>query len=186
MIKIKMTAVLLCSCVLVIGLSGSSWAASKKAPPKKKEPVKQVAPAPALQTVVTSPSQPAKPAKAGWFVEGGLAGGAAALELGYGKSLNGTYSVSGALGYALGNKYGVVVLDLARLTYASGDLFAGAAVNYAMYSDIISNIPGISGNISNKNLVGLEVFAGKRFGRYSGRLAYGTALGLRAGLGCDL
>jgi len=172
----KICLALLCAGVLLLGLTGPVLAAAKKK-----------VPAPVTQTFVASAPVPvAQSAKAGWFVEGGLAGGAAAAELGYGRSLNNNLSLSGALGYAVGNKYGVVVVDLARLTYGSGDLVFGAGLNYAMYSDIIANIPGISGNISNKNLAGLEVFAGKRFGRYSGRVAYSTALGLRAGVGYDL
>ncbi len=181
--NIKGSLALFCACGLILTLSGTSFAAAKKAPAKKSVP----APAPVVETVAApTAASPAQPGKAGWFAEGGLAGGAAAVELGYGKSLGGALGVSGAVGYALGNKYGVVVVDLARLTYNAGGMFFGAGLNYAMYSDIIKDIPGISGNISNKNLAGLEVFAGKKFGKYSGRIAYSTALGLRAGVGYDL
>jgi len=173
---IRTVLALLGCCALLAGLTGPSQAATKKkAPAPVAQAFEESAPAPSAQSV-----------KSGLFVEGGLAGGAAALEIGYGRHLNNTLALSGALGYALGNKYGVVVIDLARLTYNAGGMFYGGAINYAMYSDIITSIPGISGNISNKNLAGLEVFAGKNFGRYSGRIAYSTALGLRAGVGYDL
>jgi hypothetical protein len=138
-----------------------------------------VVPAPAPKPVLPQPSKPL--VKAGFFAEGGMAGGAMAAELGYGRSFGEKLVLSGAAGYAVGNRYGVVVFDPIRATFDLKNLFVGAGLNYAAYSEYVTGIPGFSGTISNKNLFGFEVFAGKQFGDLIGKIGYSTALGLRAG-----
>ena len=130
-----------------------------------------------------APPQPAPkpPAKAGFFAEGGMAGGAMAAELGYGRSFGEKLYLSGAAGYAVGNQYRVLVLDPIRASFDLKQFVVGAGLNYAAYSDYVANIPGFSGTIPNKNLFGFEVFAGKQFGDLIGKIGYSTALGLRAG-----
>lgn len=156
----------------------------------EKAPVVAQAPAPAIAPDPV-PAPPkilpvaavAQPVKTSFLVEGGLAGGAAALELGYSRAVNDKISLSGALGYAVGSGYGVVLLDPVRATYDFGAAFVGAGLNYAIYSSLVTNIPGLAGTISNKNMFGVELFAAKQFGRYTGRVGYSTALGLRVAAG---
>lgn len=177
--------------VFVFGFALAAFAADGPAAVPPVSPLLQAPaanPAPAVTPAASAapaapavaPTAPAK--KAGLFVEGGLAGGAAAVELGYGRAMNDKLSLSGAVGYSVGNGYGVAVLDAVRLNYEFGALMIGAGLNYAIYSTIVSNIPGISGNISNKNLLGVELSIGKNFGKMIGKIGYSTALGLRAGL----
>lgn len=164
--------------VFVFGFALASFAADA--------PITVPSIAPLVQAPVTSPAPAAAPVvsvnKAGFFVEGGLAGGAGAVELGYGRTVNDKLSLSGAVGYSVGNGYGVTVLDPIGLVYNLGAFTLGAGLNYAMYSSIVTNIPGLSGNIANQNMFGIELSAGKNFGKVAGKLGYSTALGLRAGL----
>lgn len=191
--------------VLMFGLVSPSLSAVKKKKLKKKRHYRRIArnwpkggPRPVFPKetkasepieVVSSPAvlppapavvAPAAPAgKAGWFAEGGFGGGALLIEAGYGKMKDNVYW-SGGAGYAMGSGFSVLVLDPIRATFALKDYSLGLGLNYAMYSAIVSNVPGISGTLPNKNMFGLEVFATKKFDRLIGRLGYSSALGLRA------
>jgi hypothetical protein len=127
----------------------------------------------ALTSVSTMPvsAKPAAdpPAKAFFFAEGGLAGGGLAAELGYGRSLKEKLTLSGAAGYIFGAGSGAFLLDPIRLTCDLGAYLVGAGANCAFYSD--------------KNLLGIEVFAARQFNKVTGKIGYSSALGLRAGVG---
>jgi hypothetical protein len=172
--------------VMAVALAGPSLAAVKK--PVKKTPAKTTKPAaPKATPVATSAPavQPVAALRAGFFYEGGLAGGAGALEVGYGRAISDRLYLSGAAGYGVGSGFGVVIIDPIKATYDLGGFFAGGGLNYAMYSALVSGVPGISGTISNKNMFGVEVFAGKQFDKLSAKLGYSTALGLRFGVGYE-
>jgi hypothetical protein len=124
-------------------------------------------PAPVLPTPPKPVADP--PAKTFLFVEGGVAGGGAAAEVGYGRTLKEKLTLSGAVGYVFGVSNGIFVLDPVRLTCDLGNYMVGAGANCAFYND--------------KNLIGIEVFAAKQFNaKVSGKIGYSSALGLRAGL----
>ncbi|MFA5112868.1 MAG: undecaprenyl-diphosphate phosphatase [Candidatus Margulisiibacteriota bacterium] len=141
-------------------------------------------PEPAPAPIIMPPVPERKPeGKAGWFAEGGLAGGALAITGGYGKQFSDKLYVSGAAGYAVGSGFGIVVLDPVRVSYDLGNYYVGAGLNYAMYSKLVKNIPGL-GNISEKNLAGIELLGGLKINeRLSARLGYSTCLGLRVSAG---
>lgn len=175
--------------ILVIGFfifsfAGSSLAAAKPKPkPKKVVPATPATPAVKAEAANPAPAEAPAPGKAGFFYEGGLAGGGAALEFGYGKSLNNKVYLSGALGGAAGSGFSVIILDPIRISYDMGSYMVGAGLNYAMYSNLVTGVPGLSGTIPNKNMFGAEVFAAKQFGKLVGTVGFSTALGLRAVVG---
>ena len=105
------------------------------------------------------------------------------VEGGYGKQFGDKLYVSGAAGYAIGSGFGIVVLDPLRASYDLGNYYAGAGLSYAMYSKLVKNVPGL-GNITDKNLAGIELFGGARINeQLSARLGYSTCLGLRGSIG---
>lgn len=166
---------------LVCSVPSVSFAATvKKAKSKKTVPV-VAAPKPKMVKPV-----PASPARSAMLVEAGFGGGAGVFELVYQRKINDRLSYSGGLGYGVGNKYGVLILDVARLSMEMGAFTVGLGATYASYSNLVADIPGLSGTIPNKSMFGFELLAGKSFGKISARLAYNTALGLRAALSYNL
>jgi len=148
-----------------------------------KEPVKAT---PTPEAVKAAPApQPVVKAESGYFAEGGIGGGGLVVSLGYHKYFRDKVDFKAAIGYGIGNQYGVVVLDFARVTYDIGKYFLGGGLSYAMYSDIVTNIPGITGAFSNKNLLGVELMGGARFDKITAKLGYNSALGIRASVGYD-
>ena len=115
--------------------------------------------------VIARPSLEA-PARDFFFAEGGLGGGGVAAEIGYQRTMNEKISLSGAGGFVAGGDGGVV-LDLVRATYDLNNMFAGAGINCA------------------RNMFGLELFAGKKFNRWSARVGYSGILGVRAAAGYE-
>ena len=112
------------------------------------------------------------------FFEVGYGGGGLLASVDYQREIRSGVTYSGGLGYGVGSGYGVAVVDIARVLFDRGNHLMGVGVNYAMYSQLVSGIPGVS-TLSNKNLVGLELLAEKDFGRAVVRAAYNTALGVR-------
>ena len=128
------------------------------------------------------PVQKKTPNNMVFFGEAGLGGGALVLEMGLRRQLNDKWDYCAGVGYGIGSKYGVVVLDLARLNYKREGFTWGGGFTYAMYSALVSEIPGLSGQLPNKSLLGVELACLKDFGKLTGRLAFNTALGIRAAL----
>ena len=80
--------------------------------------------------------------------------------------MNDKISLSGAGGFIAGGDGGVV-LDLVRVLYNLNNMYAGAGLNCA------------------RGMFGLELFAGKRFDRWSARVGYSGILGVRAAAGYE-
>jgi hypothetical protein len=114
-----------------------------------------------------------------YLLEGGFAGGGAILGLGYEKKLNEKSKVGVGANYGLGKGYSFASVDLVRLTYDLGRFTVGAGADYTMYSQPVTNIPGISGMITNKNLFAGDLWLQGEIGGLLTRLGYSTALGLR-------
>lgn len=121
--------------------------------------------------------------EASFFGELGLGGGGLIAGLGYGNNWNDKVRYSGRIGYGIGNGYSIISLDIGQLSYNMRTYFLGIGLSYVMYSNLVQDIPGVFGRIPNKNLFGLEMVIGRRFGDITGRLGYSTALGLRLSAG---
>ena len=150
--------------------------------PVKLEPVEPVS-----QEIVAPPPPPAPvSAKGSWFAEGGLGGGALAVEGGYKYKYSDKINLCAAGGYAIGNKFSIVVLDLAQVRYELAPAyFVGGGLTYAMYSALVSGVTGLSGTIPNQNMFGVELLGGYKRDRLTIRAGYNTALGLRLSAGYD-
>jgi hypothetical protein len=175
--------------VFILTLTGPSSAAVKKTV-KKTTVVKKVVKPAAPAAAVAKPAAVVKTAqkvekRSNFAAEGGLGGGSFVIEFAYQRKLTDNLNYSAGVGYGIGNNYGVVVLDVARVSYDMKNFFVGGGLGYNMYSKFVTDIPGMSGKISDKNLVGIELMAGKNFGNIVGKLAYNTALGLRASAGYE-
>jgi hypothetical protein len=149
-----------------------------------------VAPPPAAAKAVEvrpAPAPKPAPAKSNYFIEGGLAGGSAAFELGYGQQQSDNLYLSGAAGYAIGNKFGILVLDVIRASYQFDTMFVGAGLNYAMYSALVADVPGLApGSLPSQNMFGVELFGGMRLNQsMSVKAGWSSALGLRAAVGYE-
>lgn len=126
--------------------------------------VPPVPPPPAAKPVAPKPVTP--PPRDYFFAEGGLAGGGGALEIGYGRDLNEKLNLSGAFGFTFFTNENGAVLDLLRSSYYINNVvFAGAGLSYA------------------RGMPGLELFAGRRWDRWSVRAGYSGVLGFRLGAG---
>ncbi|MBN3032863.1 MAG: hypothetical protein JW873_02090 [Candidatus Saganbacteria bacterium] len=143
------------------------WPKGGPRPVFPKEASREAAP----PAVTPPPAAPAPPKRHdSFFAEGGLAGGGLAAEFGYRRALNDKVNLSGAAGYLAGGDGSAFILDLIRVAYIirpEQELFAGGGLNFA------------------RGMFGLEIFGGKRFGRWSVRAAGSGVVGWRAGLGCD-
>lgn len=175
--------------VLTVSLVCGSWAAVKKSAAREAKPVfptttKQAAPtvvAPAKVAPAAAPAKPAQSAaKRGFFVEAGYGAGGGVAEIGISRPFREGLVLSGGLGLGVGSGYSVVVIDPIRATFDRGQYALGLGLNYAIYSTLV-DIPGV-GSLSNRNVLGLEVFGQKEINKYLARVGYSTALGLRASL----
>jgi len=120
----------------------------------------------------------------GFWVEGGYGGGAFLMNTGYQREIVDDIKWFSGIGYGIGNQYGVGVVDL-RVTVPREGIFGGIGVCYALYSERVADIPGISGTLPSKNLVGAELLAGARMENRTYQIGYNTALGIRASAGYE-
>lgn len=160
-------------------LAVSSFALVKKKRAAAKPSTLIAAPTPPPRQVETEKPRP----EPTFFGEAGLGGGALVMGLGYGNNFSDKLRYSSRIGYGLGNGYNVVILDFGQLSYNMRTYFLGIGLNYVMYSSGVQDVPGLFGQITNKNLIGLEMVIGRRFGDITGRLGYSTALGIRLSAG---
>ena len=113
------------------------------------------------------------------FGEMGLGGGMMSAELGLHRHLSDKAVYYGGFAYGFGSDFGVAIFDLARVGVIRGDWMLGGGISYASYSTKLSYLPG-------RDLFGLELWAARSFARWTGRLSYNTALGLRIAAGAEL
>lgn len=144
-------------------------------------------PAPQLIQPVTPMAKPVEVARIKSFLaEAGLGGGAFLISINYQKNVSDKITYLGGLGYGIGNQYGVLVFDLARVAFDMKGFYLGGGMCYAMYSERVADVFGISGTLPSKNIIGFEVLGGRRFGDIIGKISYNTALGVRMSAGCEL
>lgn len=118
----------------------------------------------------------------GWLAEGGYGGGALQLGGGYRFPFRNLKLVA-KLDFGMGNEYTTVTAGL-RAVFPVGPDFAGAELGVVDYSETVTDIPGVSGNIERGMQFGFGVFAGRPvelpFAKLDARIAYNTALGITA------
>jgi hypothetical protein len=142
----------------------------------------------ALDQEVFGPVAPAavvvKNPNGGWQVVAGYGGGAGGLGAGYGFCWGENFVCLLDAAYYQGNSYSVVSANVGGQLFFS-ELFLGAGVGLASYSETVAEIPGVSGNISRGSNANVSLNFGRRFGDWKLQAGYGTAMGLTAGLARD-
>lgn len=118
--------------------------------------------------------------KRGWQVEGGYEGGAGIFEVGYVISVAAVDVLIGA-GYGIGNNYSIVTGSVAGV-FPFGNNYAGLELGLASYSETVSDVLGVSGNIAKGSRTGIGIFGGTKLGMVDAQIGYNTALGLTAGV----
>lgn len=109
----------------------------------------------------------------------GFGGGAGMLGVGYGMLVAGLDLLLGA-GYGIGNQYSVVTVGLAGV-FPFGNNYAGLELGLASYSETVSDVLGVSGNIEKGSKAGIGIFGGTKLGMVDAQIGYNTALGLTVG-----
>jgi hypothetical protein len=109
----------------------------------------------------------------------GYGGGALTVGVGY-KLPNDRFKLSSGVEYGIGRQYSVGIFNIINVMLDRDPLCYSAGIDYAIYSQLVDKIPGISGTIPGKDLFGLNVFVGKKMGDFDGKIGYSTSLGLRA------
>ncbi|MFA6431420.1 MAG: hypothetical protein WCV91_03450 [Candidatus Margulisiibacteriota bacterium] len=113
----------------------------------------------------------------------GLGGGALLIGLNYQKPWQEGIDLSlrGSLG--VGNGYTVMAAGISSQFNFKEDLYVGAGIDLANYSQPVSNVFGISGNIAQGTRLGLAISAGKFINKWNLEVGYSSALGLTARAG---
>jgi hypothetical protein len=110
----------------------------------------------------------------------GLGGGAGMLRVGYRLPLLQELDVVLDAGVGMGNEYTVITGGAAGI-FTLGNLYTGLELCIANYSETVTDILGVSGNIDKGAKLGFGVFVGRPFGRLKAQVGYNSALGLTAG-----
>ena len=134
----------------------------------------------ALLIALSSYCAPASAAKigSGWGVEAGSAGGAGVVRLDYAKNVKPDWDVMGNAGYGIGNQYNMTVAQLGLLWKGNPAFYAGGFIDYANYSEMVADIPGLPALIDKGGRTGAGLLIGKDLGKFNVNLGYGTASGL--------
>lgn len=130
-------------------------------------------------TPIPSLSVPQEATESPFSLGLGYGGGALTVGIGY-KLPNERFKLSSGVEYGLGRQYSVGILNIINVMLDRGPLCYSAGIDYAIYSQLVDKIPGISGTIPGKDLFGLNVFVGKKMGDFDGKIGYSTSLGVRA------
>ena len=112
----------------------------------------------------------------------GFGGGAAVLGIDYLQPMNSAMTVGGGLMLGIGNQYTVIGAQ-AMAAWKIGMPMVGIEAGYYSYSDTVSGITGISGNVEKGGKFGIGVTAGTMFGKILAQIGFNTALGLTAKAG---
>lgn len=110
----------------------------------------------------------------------GLGGGSLLLGIGHGRPIQPNMDIVIDAGYGLGNQFSVLTAGVSGVMLFDEN-YAGLRVGLSNYSETLSNVPGLSGNVTKGGKIGLGVFAGKSLGAFKAQIGYDTALGLTAG-----
>jgi len=118
----------------------------------------------------------------GFLAKAGFGGGGLMVLGGFVKPHE-SFDVLVDAGLAMGNQYSVMILDVAARVWMD-ERFAGLGLTYANYSETVTDIPGLSGNIEKGGKIGAEVFGGLMLQKdMTAQVGYNTALGLVACVG---
>ncbi len=129
-----------------------------------------------LVLVLTSASLAAVSAKAG------LAGGAFRIAGAIDRQMNDKISLSGEIGYGIGNGYSVITGGASGIVKLREDIYAGVGLNYSSYSSAVKlGFPSV--DITEKSGVGGGIFAGLTRDKLYGQVGYDTRLGAVAEAG---
>jgi len=112
----------------------------------------------------------------------GYGGGAAVVGLGYVLPLKTKFDVLLGAGYGIGNQYSVLIGKILAVKSFANDNFAGINLGVANYSEAVSGIPGIAGNITKGSRFGFGLVVGRQIKKVKVLLGYDTALGVTAGV----
>lgn len=116
----------------------------------------------------------------GLQIGAGLGGGSGMIKIGLLLPLLQGMDVVLDAGYGMGNEYSVIAGGAAGI-FTLGNLYTGLELCVANYSETVTDIIGVSGNIEKGSKLGFGVFVGRPFGRLKAQVGYNTALGLTAG-----
>ena len=157
----KCLIVLLISALILVFASDSFAAVEKKkeAPAKKPEEVRP----------------------RGFAIKGGLMGGAGVAAIGYVFPIR-AFNAGVYAGYGIGNKYNATVAQLEGI-FKLKAMNVVLSVDYANYSEMVRNLPGLPGDTTKGAHAGIGLSLGREFGKWEARLGYSTALGLTATAG---
>jgi len=114
----------------------------------------------------------------GFLVEGGFGCGGGLVRGGYLMPIRPNMDLIIDAGMGIGNGFSVIVADLGgRMLIGRG--FAGLEVTMANYSQTVSGVPGVSGNLGGSN-TGIGFYGGTNLGMIEAKVGYNTAVGLNA------
>lgn len=112
-------------------------------------------------------------------IEAGYGGGAGILGVGYAMPMA-SFGLLVDAGYGIGNKYSVITANVSGIL-PFGDNYAGLGLGVASYSETVTDIVGLSGNIDKGSKAGFGVFFGTKLGMICAQIGYNSALGATAG-----
>ncbi|MFH1826296.1 MAG: hypothetical protein ABH823_03270 [bacterium] len=113
---------------------------------------------------------------AGWWGLGGWGGGALLMELAYPFKAK-EQNLATDFGLGIGNGYTILKTGIAWLKPVKQNYF-GLELSYLIYSHTVTDIPGISGNISSGGRFALGFFGGTTVNKIDFRLGYNSGLGI--------
>jgi type II secretory pathway pseudopilin PulG len=117
--------------------------------------------------------------KGGFLVGGGYGGGAAIIKAGYAFPVGQNYDLGLNAGFGIGNEYSIVMGGaFGKILF--DNFYTGIDLGFANYSETVTNIAGISGNIEKGGQFEAELFAGAQLGQIQLQAGYNTALGITA------
>lgn len=127
------------------------------------------------------PTRRAEPGKkSGWLIGAGYGGGAGIVDLGYVWPIQNRFDLILCAGLGVGNQYTIMEGKIAGKIPVGGH-FVGIEAGLENYSQAVTGITGLSGNVSRGANYGGGVFAGTTLGDFQVQVGYNTALGLTAG-----
>lgn len=108
----------------------------------------------------------------------GYGGGAGMVSAGYALPVMPDLDILLTAGLGIGNKYTVIAAEAAGI-FPFGNNYAGLELGLANYSEKVTGVLGLSGNIEKGSRAGVGVFVGTKIGMVNAQVGYNSALGLR-------